>query len=337
VADFVYNIEQLELESLAQKSKITKKDSNLIGTFEVDSVFDLNESRLGLGIYSVDNSLLEYIPNYKEYTFGAQAQISGDRGASIITINPEQDIKKLDYSSGDVRVLYNFTNNLYSENQEGGEFFIQEISSDRTEIKALSLTLTKEEILEYTANLKSKLEDSSYFSQFRVDYGENSYNVGLNVDTLETNEGLAIILKLYGPLLDTVSAKDTITIHEIVSDSLLYEITAKPLVDTISVPFLKGPNFSLEEVDKVNEPTKFLNYNELFSYPVSGSHYELFSLFKNAGAEIAINHDDYSDFIHFSSAEERLRNFQYKLQLIESYETSLNTISASKAASGSFY
>jgi len=337
VAEFVYNIEQLELESLAQKSKITKKEENLIGTFEIEGVFDLNESRLGLGIYTVDNTLLEYIPNYKDYTFGPQAQISGDRGASTITIDPVEDIKKLKYSTGDIRVLYNFTNNLFSENQEGGEFFIQEISSDRTEIKALSLNLKREEVLEYVSSLKTKLEDSSYFSQFRVDYGNNNYNVGINVDTLETNDGLAIVLKLYNTLLDTVSVKDTITIQEIVSDSLLYEITGRPLVDTVSVPFLKGPNFSLEEVDKVNEPTKFLNYNELFSYPVSGSYYELFSLFKNAGAEIAINHNDYSDFIHFSSAEERLRNFQYKLQLIESYETSLNTISASKAASGSFY
>lgn len=338
MADFKYNIEQLELESLAQSSKITLKDSNLIGTYEVDNVFSINQSRVGVGVYTIDNTLLEYIPNYKGYTFGPNAQIEGERGASILTIDPEQDIQKLNYNTGDVRVVYNFTNNLFSENQDGGEFFIQEISSDRTELKLLSLTLKKEEIQAYVKSLKSKLEDSAYFSQFRVDFGDNRYNAGINVDTLETTEGLVVLVKLYSPLLDTVSLKDSLTLEEIVSDSLLYEITAAPLVDTISIPYIKGPNFSLEEVDKVNEPTKYLNYNELFSYPVSGSYYELFSLFNNAGAEIAINHNDYSDFIHFSSAEERLRNFQYKLQLLESYETSLNTISASNATeSGSFY
>ena len=331
MAEFKYNIEQLELSSLAQSSKITLKDGKLIGTFEVDNVFNINQSRVGIGVYSIDNTLLDYIPNYKGYTFGLNAQIDGDRGASVLTIDPEQDIKKLKYDTGDVRLVYNFTNNLFSENQEGGEFFVQEISSDKTELKLLSLSLEREQILNYVKSLKSKLNDSSYFSQFRVDFGNNSNNVGINVDTLETNEGLVVLVKLYSPLLDTVSIKDSLTIQEIVSDSLLYEITAIPFVDTLEIPYIKGPNFSLEEVDKVNEPTQFLNYNELFSYPVSGSYYELFSLFNNAGAEIAINHEDYADFIHFSSAEERLRNFQYKLQLLESYETSLNTISASNA------
>ncbi len=337
MAEFTYNIEQLELESLAQPSKITKKDQELIGTYEVESNFTINDSKVGLGIYALDNTLLEYIPDYKGYIFESNSGTSGNRGASIITLDPIKDIKKLKYDTGDIRVLYNFTNNLYSDTQEGGEFFIQEISSDRTEIKALSLKLEKDEISSYTDELKSKLEDSSYFSQFRVDHGDNVFNTGINVDTLETEDGLVVLLKLYTPLADTVSLKDSITINEIISDSLLYEISANQVVDKIKVPKIKGPNFNLDEVDDTNEPTAFLNYNELFSYPVSSSHYELFSLFNSQQAEIAINHSDYSDFIHFSSAEERLRNFQYKLQLLESYETSLNTISASKAASGSFY
>ena len=219
MAEFKYNIEQLELSSLAQSSKITLKDGKLIGTFEVDNVFNINQSRVGIGVYSIDNTLLDYIPNYKGYTFGLNAQIDGDRGASVLTIDPEQDIKKLKYDTGDVRLVYNFTNNLFSENQEGGEFFVQEISSDKTELKLLSLSLEREQILNYVKSLKSKLNDSSYFSQFRVDFGNNSNNVGINVDTLETNEGLVVLVKLYSPLLDTVSIKDSLTIQEIVSDS----------------------------------------------------------------------------------------------------------------------
>ena len=337
MAEFSYKIEQLELESLAQPSKITKKDQELIGTFQVDNVFNIAQSRVGVGVYSVSNTLLEYVEDYKDYTFGANAQAQGDRGASIITIDPEKDIQELKYDTGDVRILYNFTNNVYSETQKGGKFILQQVSSDRTEIKAISLELSEEEILEYTTAFKSKLESQSFFSNFRVDFGEGVYAQGINIDTLVENNKLSLIIKLYSPLQDDIILKDTFTVEEVVSDSLLYEITAQPIVDEIKIPYLKGPNFALEEVDKVNEPTEFLNYNELFSYPVSGSYYELFSLFKNAGAEIAINHNSFEDFVHFSSAEERLRNFQYKLQLIESYETSLNTISASNASSGSYY
>lgn len=337
MTEFNYNIEQLELESLAQPSKITKKDQDLIGTYEVEGTFTLNDSRIGLGIYALDNTLLNYTPDYKGFTFEQNSGTSGNRGASIVTIDPIKDIKALNYNTGDVRIVYNFLNNLYSDTQSGGEFFIQEISSDRTELKVVNLKLKKEEIVAFTDTLKSKLEDSSFFSQFRVDHGDNVFTTGINVDTIETEDGIAVLLKLYTPLVDTISLKDSLTINEIVSDSLLYEVTATPIVDEIKVPYIKGPNFNLDEIEETNEATAFLNYNELFSYPVSSSHYELFSLFNDSGAEIAINHSSYDDFIHFSSAEERLRNFQYKLQLLESYETSLNTISASAAQSGSFY
>ena len=332
MAEFVYNIEQLELDSLAQPSKITAKDKTLIGDYKIDNVFNIAQSRVSVGVYSIDNTLLEFIPNFKGYTFDGSAEISGDRGATSVVLDPEKDIKELNYSTGDIRVLYNFTNNLFSETQKGGSFFISEISSDRTEIKASTLELTPEEIVSYVETLRKKLEDASYFSQFRVDFGENNFALGINASTLVENGVTYLTLRLYSPLADDLTVKDKFTVEEIVSDSILYEVTAQPIVDTLKIPFLKGPNFSVEEVEKSTEPTQFLNYNDLFSYPVSGSYYELFSLFNNAGAEIAVNHEDYSDFIHFSSAEERLRNFHYKLQLIESYEEAISTISASAAS-----
>jgi hypothetical protein len=62
--------------------------------------------------------------------------------------------------------------------------------------------------------------------------------------------------------------------------------------------------------------TGFFNYNELFSYPVTSSYYELYSLFEESSAQISVDHSNYSDFINFSSAEERLRNFKYKVDLV---------------------
>ena len=36
-------------------------------------------------------------------------------------------------------------------------------------------------------------------------------------------------------------------------------------------------------------------------------------------ARLNINHQNFEEFIHFSSAVERIKNFRYKLQLIEEY------------------
>ena len=52
------------------------------------------------------------------------------------------------------------------------------------------------------------------------------------------------------------------------------------------------------------------------------------SMFNEKSAEISIDYGNYSDFIHFSSAEERLINFKYKLDLINSYETSISNINS---------
>jgi len=49
------------------------------------------------------------------------------------------------------------------------------------------------------------------------------------------------------------------------------------------------------------------------------------SLTNESGSAVSIDHSDPSQFINFGSAEERLRNFKYKLQLIESYNTSIDT------------
>jgi len=113
VSEFIYNIEQLELESLAQPSKITAKDKSLIGDYKIDNVFNIAQSRVSVGVYSIDNTLLEFVPNFKGYTFDGSAEISGDRGATSVVLDPEKDIKELNYSTGDIRILYNFTNNAF--------------------------------------------------------------------------------------------------------------------------------------------------------------------------------------------------------------------------------
>jgi len=38
-------------------------------------------------------------------------------------------------------------------------------------------------------------------------------------------------------------------------------------------------------------------------------------------AEINIDYKDYENYIHFSSAQERLDNFKYKIELIETYNS----------------
>ena len=42
--------------------------------------------------------------------------------------------------------------------------------------------------------------------------------------------------------------------------------------------------------------------------------------------KLNIDYSDLQNFIHFSSAEERVRNFKYKLQLVEGYNARITTL-----------
>lgn len=332
---YKYNIVQINNESTNPNQDYTDKDKALIDSFEIKNIFNLPEAFVQLGVYGLDGTLLEVVNPYTDYKLLQNAQSDGKPGATILSIEPEQDAVKLGYESGDVRLSYDFLKNNYSSIPSGGKFFIESISSDRTEIRALSLEIEEEDLISKTNELKTKLNDSSYFSEFKIDLGNGNLVTGLNIDTFESPKGLSIIIKLYQPLENNIELNSTFTVNEIVSDSLLFEITAELLDDVLKVPYLKGPNFNVEATEENNQPTEFLNYNELFSYPVSSSYYELYSLFNEKSAQIAINHADYSDFIHFSSAEERLRNFKYKLDLIDSYKDSIENIRLSRAADNS--
>ena len=308
---------------------LNEKDRSLVDNFYLNSNFKPEKHTIELHVYGVDDQRLfsvdTYFPEFSNITY---TQYEAGK-ISEINISPEVDASQLGYSYGQVSLLYNFLNNLYSDDNFifEGNFFIEEISPDRTEILALSNEVSLQDLIRFTSEIKRKLDTLSYFQDFRLNFGDNRLLIGINIDLIDYRGGKALAIKLYEPLPTDFEFKDTFRVVELVSDSIVFEIDTEVVPDEIVFPSLKGPNFDIELVEDNNNPTGFFNYNELFSYPVTSSYYELYSLFEESSAQISIDHSNYSDFINFSSAEERLRNFKYKIDLIKSYETSLQTLS----------
>lgn len=329
MAKYNYKVVQLDANNLDNRLTISSEEKELISSFSINNLFAKTEHRVDLFVYSVDGTLLEQEVGYNGFTELLGSAGAGKKGSSNLVIDPLKDALKFGFDSGDVQLLYTFTDNLFSESQRGGTLFVEDINEDSTEFRALSINVTDEELRKYTTNLKARLNDQTYFSEYLINFGDNVKSIGLNIDLEQTEKGLAVVFKLYEPLPASVDINSRFTIEEKISDDVLFEITAELVQDTITIPFLKGPNYNVELVQENNNPTEYLNYNELFSYPVSSSYFELFSLFNEKGARITIDYTSFSEFIHFSSAEERLRNFKYKLDLITSYQESLKAIRSS--------
>lgn len=321
-----YKVTELPLQKLSVNTQFEESDKKLIESFSVNTKFDTSKHTLGLYLYSPDNSLIEANNNYTKYSLLLNAASAGKEGSENITLDPVSDAVQAGFENGDIRLLYKFTDDLFSEDTKPIEFFIESLSPDRTEIRALTNQLTDRQITDYVASIKAKLDDGSFFSEFNLNFSTLESVIGINIDTEQTSKGLAVVFKLYKALDVNVNIKETFNVVNLISDSVFYEITSEYIQDEITFNNIKGPNFNIEVADENNNPTEFLSYNELLSYPVTNSYFELRSLFNEKSAQIAIDHSDYESFIHFSSAEERIRNFKYKLDLIHSYESSIQSI-----------
>jgi len=148
----------------------------------------------------------------------------------------------------------------------------------------------------------------------------------------------SVILKLYNPLPANVTSNSTFWITKLMTNPLIETIILNQQ-DSLKCPPLKGPNFDIE-VDFVKGQST--NFESLDTLILSGSVSSSTQLISSYLSSSLINTDslnieyyvsgstDYawSNFVHFSSAKERVDNFIYKVQLIEKYE---ELISASNA------
>ena len=325
-AQVEYNIYKTQTTGLSGFNLIKDEDTELISSTIVSKTFKPYDNFIELSFFTLDNTRLETIPTYDRYSI-----LSGDTkeeldGNSEIGIDVKADYLAYGYGTTEVKLLYNFLDYPYSRSTIPQDFYIESISNDRTEVRLVSVNLNGETVAEITNNIKNLFEGSAYIPDFHIYFGSNIFYSIVNIDTKEFRETSAVILKLSEPLPNAIRTKSKLNIVEKISDSIAYEINTEIIPEETDIPTLRGANFAVEIDNQATEPSQYFNYNELFSFASYNSYRELNSLFNEKGAELGIDYSNFTNFINFSSAEERLRNFRYKLQLLESYQAQLDII-----------
>jgi len=100
---------------------------------------------------------------------------------------------------------------------------------------------------------------------------------------------------------------------------------------------LRGPNFKAVDVkDKPSRGTLFETWDSIVGSDIQTKQRIIDKYISGSdSSQINIDYRKYDNFIHFSSAEERLKNFKYKLELIELYSSqsaNVSTLQAGKPA-----
>jgi len=311
------------------------QDTNLISTFDLSTSF-ISSSYIESFIYDNNRNIITSDYNFIDYTIQNDGQSAGNGGnVSQITINPEQFLINNGFDQGEYITYFNFFNK-----QIGSELqllYIAEISSDRTEIRLDSTALTNLDIIEQTTKFIQEREDSTYFLDFYLNFGDNQLSISNNIqlDSTDINNP-TILVKLYEPLPEEFDINSTTWVVTTLEESTAYQVSFEdePIV-FIDFENISGPNFNIDLKDKVNNSTQNLSYDNLILTSLTSSFQQLSSLLEEKEIDINVDYTSFENFTHFSSAQTRLENFYYKIQLIEQYSSSiaiLNTTTNSSAS-----
>jgi hypothetical protein len=304
----------------------SSNDTNLINNFDLD--FSLSPSSyIELSIFNSNNEILLTNYNYNLYKVINDGQSSLTNNISQIQINPENDLALYSYEQGEFITFYNFL-----EKKIGAPFetlYIEEISSDRTEVRINTTSLELETFLSQSQKFIDERENSTYFTDFYLNLGSNILLICNNI--IIDND--SIIVKLYEPLPISVNIKRELWIVTSINEPEVYLVNFPfTPIEIQDFTFLNGPNFNIPIKDQINNSSPLQSYTDITLSSISSSTNQLNSLLTSQSIEINVDYSDFNDFIHFSSIETRLRNFKSKVELIENYSSSINLVQSTTSS-----
>lgn len=245
-----------------------------------------------------------------------------------IHLDIHRDIKNLNLSPSSYRIVYNFFRNFIGS-AYGPKMFISEISSDRTELKlALSdpenpimLDQLKTFVLDY-------LSPKKYIPPIILNFGENQIAsvINLTSDGSTTN----FFVKLYDPLPNTIDVFYECWVASEILKPYIELVSVEQPEPTQNLIKIAGPNFDVDTDYWIVSETDYKSWSDLLSTNVQTSQEILNRYIFDSGSTVKLNLDfsEFSNFIFYSSAEERIKNFVYKVNLINEYTSQLNLLNS---------
>jgi hypothetical protein len=141
----------------------------------------------------------------------------------------------------------------------------------------------------------------------------------------------SLILKLYEPLPTSIQTNQKVWISKLQSNPIVETITLSSAVEEYCPP-LKGPNFSLV----ADNGTGYKVFDELIASGSVTSTDIVNKYLESTGIDTSklniqyVSGSEYvfTNFVNFGSSEERIKNFFYKVELLETYKDKYNTLTA---------
>ena len=279
-------------------------------------------------------------------------QTQGVQGlTSEISVDPSKILKDRGYTSGKFKVIFYIKRNKIF-NVNGNPFSIKEISPNRREIRTVTPQIPNNSLSSAVGAFISEIESSVYFKDFYLSFGEDINFLGINILVNKNTSTYETLFKTLDPLPSFVTTQSNFKVCEYIINPISYTVDLGDPILVENTILLRGPNTKIDIRVHNSIPSSLKNFNQVLEYSTTSSYNQLLNKLEKPqipqldydyirpisesrdGSDEKSYH--FENFVHFSNAEQRLQNFQYKLELIESYTSqsgNLNKVISDTATS----
>ena len=335
-------------------------------------IYDLTENYLGSSKPSKEfGSKEDVVKEEKEspFQFGGKKKKRKRKGRKKkrrpgqqdVQINSEKILEDLGFGSSEFELEIDYIRLIvgnHPESVEGG-LYIESISTARDE---LILRTTRElsdgsgelvnsQILNYTdfpngtmAEKKIAARDSGLviteegiIDELFLDFDFGRRYQVVNFFASETDGVGEFGVKLDRPLEQSIQSLEQTYVYQKIKNSEKTIIDLRKDPEDREFNQLRKPNYDVDLGKQIGSDGTFKTFNDLISTQEDTSDKVLRDVLSGSfsGIKLNIDYSDYNEFVKYSSAEERLDNFVYKMELIEDFDRQIGELQLSGAATSS--
>lgn len=160
----------------------TEQDNILISSSKLDTSFTSSTDYIEYYAYDENKNLIfPTSPDVRAVSVTTFSVINGDT-----ILNPPQDLEDIGYDYGSYFSTYNFYRKKLASDITIN-YYISEISSDRTEVRLKSNAIADDLIISSSNEFIQNREDADYFVDFLLNFGNDQQvianNLKLDIDT----------------------------------------------------------------------------------------------------------------------------------------------------------
>ena len=274
-------------------------------------------------IISYDSINTDYVRIYKE---GSDSYIKATK-AGDVNLNFLNLLKLDSTKTSENEDLVSINLILVPYNEQGKEVIKGKTETITIQLDKGDLSIPRDVAVSRIADGFISQFDDSIFEDETSKYLTHFLHLGdgnNKVITTWTGSLGSLILKLYEPLDTNVQPNQQVWISKLQANPIIETITISGFEEGYCTP-LKGPNFSIEPDNGFG----WQIYSDLIASGSNTSTDLINRYLSTTGVDTSklniqyVSGSDYifENFSNFGSAEERINNFFYKVQLIETYKT----------------